>query len=278
MKECIGKYLLLDGEPLPVVGFQLDWIHQGRSLYEVVRVMDGKVLFLEDHIRRLFLSAKNGGYTLWLDEVEIVSAFHRLIQLNHLQEGTVKMVFNYNSANGKQPRHWLGYQVPHRFPSPAQYRNGVATLSYAAERNQPTLKVIDKTLRQATNNEIESNQIYEVVLVNEKGYVTEGSRTNLFGLAQGALYTPPGAQVLPGITRLRILELAKQLNIVVYEKAFTLEQLKAMEALFLSGTSPKVLPVAQLDGHAFEVNHPVLLQLMEGYDRMICDYFNKINL
>jgi D-alanine transaminase len=98
----------------------------------------------------------------------------------------------------------------------------------------------------------------EAWLVNEKGFVTEGSATNAFIVAKdGALLThPTDGSVLGGVTRANVLALARSIGIEVGERPFTLAEALAAREAFLTGTTVTVLGVASIDGHAVGDGRP----------------------
>ena len=117
---------------------------------------------------------------------------------------------------------------------------------------------------------IREHGIYEAVLTNKKKQVTEGSRSNLFFLdAKDRMITAPTTEVLPGITRKYVLEIAQDEGISVLEKTMNLSSLGSLASAFLTGTSPKVLPVNQLDHFYFDVDHPLLRLLMTRFERLV---------
>jgi D-alanine transaminase len=89
---------------------------------------------------------------------------------------------------------------------------------------------------------------YEALFYLQDGTITEGARTNLIGVRNGRLLTAPTTpQILPGITRDFIIQLARDLSVPVEEQAFKLDHLSAMSELFLTGTTSEVMPIAQVD-------------------------------
>ena len=87
---------------------------------------------------------------------------------------------------------------------------------------------------------IRESGVYEVLLVNRESKVTEGSRSNLFFIREGVVRTAPDSEVLPGITRQKVLELISEEGFRLDIRSLALEELPSAEAAFLTGTSPKV--------------------------------------
>jgi branched-chain amino acid aminotransferase len=117
---------------------------------------------------------------------------------------------------------------------------------------------------------IKEQGVYEAVLLNRENQITEGSRSNLFFIdLQGRLVTVPEKVILPGITRNYVLEIAQRHSIPILERSVSLNSLDGMVSAFISGTSPKVLPVKELDKYNFDVSHPVLQLLIKQFELLI---------
>jgi len=113
-------------------------------------------------------------------------------------------------------------------------------------------------------------------LVNQKGEITEGSRSNMFFVKNNVFYTSPSKDVLVGITRSRVIQLCTQLGYEVKEQEIPVSFLDEIDGLFLTGTSPKVLPIASVDTHQYDSsNNSAILALQKAYDDLINSYINK---
>jgi branched-chain amino acid aminotransferase len=122
---------------------------------------------------------------------------------------------------------------------------------------------------------MEEEKVYEVILVHPEGYITEGSRSNLFMIKNNEVYTPKVTDILPGITRKYILQVCKDLNLILNERRIFRDELFAMDALFITGTSPKVLPIRNIYYANFDVKHPVLRLIMKKFDELIENYLKN---
>ena len=120
-----------------------------------------------------------------------------------------------------------------------------------------------------------TKNVYDVLLINKKGLITEGSRSNFFLVKGEKIYSAKGNLILPGITRKYVISAANNLNIEIVEKELKLMEIKDYEAAFLSGTSPKVLPVKKIDNCHFKTNHPVLRMIREEFDEIYNSYINS---
>ncbi|MBL7969420.1 MAG: aminotransferase class IV [Prolixibacteraceae bacterium] len=241
------------------------------TVYEVVRIIDGIPLFLEDHFERLLASVKIQGLKLKMAYTEFKSEIIRLVELNRITTGNVKFEFSHN---GEQDS-WRLYFIPHSYPTEEEYKNGVSVDLLFAERSNPNAKVIQKSIRERANQLIADQNLYEVLLVNQQNQITEGSRSNVFFVKGNAFYTAPASMVLVGITRLKVFELLKKLDFRIVEEAIWVDQIDQFDAVFLTGTSPKVLPVARIGNLNYSTSNPSVLELMEEYNLMITNYIEN---
>jgi branched-chain amino acid aminotransferase len=234
-------------------------------LYEVIRVTDGIFLFLDDHLNRLQRSARLAGITFSLSVGNIRKQLEQLLQINRVKNGNIKMEFHCRTG---QIEHWAIYFIQHRYPPEESYRTGIRTTLFPAERANPNAKIIQPSFTEQIDRILVEKKVYEAILTHPGGYVTEGARSNFFMVQNGSVYTAPEADVLPGITRKYVLKICRELSVPLIEKRVNAEQLPEMTAAFISGTSPKVLPVAQIDGLRFDVDSMTVRRIMKRYDEL----------
>jgi len=172
------------------------------------------------------------------------------------------------SSPTQELRNSLLFFIPHSYPTPEQYRDGVSVGFLQAERNNPEAKV-EQSVREKANQLLHNGELYEVLLVDHEGYITEGSKSNMVFVKGGALYTCPLEKVLTGITLKKVIELAAVENIPVIYEAVPLSAIASYDALFITGTSPKILPVAKAGEVTFDVNNPLVNKLKALYDQLI---------
>ncbi len=234
-------------------------------LYEVIRVIDRIFLFFNDHIDRLNHSAHLAGIHLALSPGDVRSQLEQLLQLNGVQTGNIKMEYYFRAG---KVEYQAAYFIQHHYPSGKDYQNGVRTNLFVAERTNPNAKIMQPELREQVDRIITEKKIYEVILVHPGGYITEGSRSTIFMVKDGAVYTAPEADVLPGITRKYVLQACRDLSVPLMETRVVVNQLPGMDAVFIAGTSPKILPVAFVDEWQFDPGNATIRRIMKRYDEL----------
>ena len=272
MENCLMNYFVVNAELRNSCEFNPDFFEAAPAVYEVVRVQDGIPLFLEDHLKRFFNSAKIFGLNISVTKSQIKSRVKATIESNGLKQGLIKFIFLIHPEAGELFAAWV---TPFFFPSAETYQKGIDVISLQGSRNSPNAKVSRQVVRQQADQLIKKQHIYEVMLVNNDGTITECSRSNIFFVKGGLLFTAYHKLVLEGITRGKIIDLAIKSGIDVLESRFYLPELSNFEAAFITGSTPKVLAIKKIDNHVFPVNNPVLQHLSKQYENLITDYQNK---
>ncbi len=259
MIECFRDKFIKNIEVVESQYFDEQIFLQGISLYEVFRVVDGKPLFIENHLKRLFNSAIIAEKQLWLTPAKIEESVYKLMQINNIGTGNVKIVFYFN--NDEQT--YLVYFNEHYYPTPKQYADGVAVGLYFGERTKPNAKIINKPLRDNVNKVKAERHLHEMLLVDSHGFITEGSRSNVFFIRGDKLYTSPVESVLPGVTRSCVIQICEKHRLKVIEQYVHNQNIALFDAVFLTSTSNRVLPVNRVENIHFNTKNDVIKLLIK---------------
>lgn len=271
--EMTKSYLISNGRIMPVAGPEAFPEPSSRTLYEVVRVQAGIPLFLERHLERLESSAKLVGCSVNSIAREIEISIHELIKANNNPDKNIKVIV-YNLDSGIPD--YMAYFIHSSYPSAGEYSNGVHAILLREERTNPNAKVVNAGYKERVAAALSEPGAFEALLVNSSNEVTEGSRSNLFFVKHGIIYTAPKGNVLIGITRVCVFELCEKLGIEIVEKPISASTLGEMDGVFMTGTSPKLLPIRTIDDMRFgSADNPAIKALMKGYDDMLEEYINR---
>lgn len=231
----------------------------GDGVFEGIRIYNGRVFRLEEHISRLFDSARAIVLNIPWTHEEVVKATVETVAANGLKDGYIRLVVTRGAGElGLNP-----YLCPKAslfiiaatiklYPDET-YKNGLSIITCATRRPAPgALMPQVKSLNYLNNimakvEAIQANAL-EAVMLNEQGYVAECTGDNLFILKNGKLFTPlisDGA--LDGITRAVIIEIAAKLGIPFEERSLTRYDIYVADECFLTGTAAEVIPVVALD-------------------------------
>jgi len=273
MSECFKKIFLLDGHSMPCEKFPNQLVFSGQSLFEVIRFQNGIPIFIEDHIKRLEHTALISKIKITISLNEFIQQMNMLMKLNQQKNGNIKIVFN---VPVKSPTvHKLIYFIEHHYPTEDQYRDGVPVILYKAERVLPTAKILNMELRASIFKKLIYAMAYEALLVDKKGFIREGSHSNIFFIMNNGIYTAPDEEVLPGIARTHILRICNDLNIPVTYKKIHMNQLNRIQDAFISGTSPGVLRISSINGNQIKKEHFITTKISKTYFKLIETYVQQ---
>lgn len=243
------------------------------QLYEVIRIIEGIPVFLEDHLDRLYHSAR----LTWMDQLpgpdSLAGMIKEYISTQKKKTGNIKLSFSFSDPSA-QPSCELIF-IPHCYPTPEEYTNGVKVGLLQADRKIPHAKIQNTDLRKRANQSISDNTLFEVLLIDSEGNITEGSKSNVFFIKNETLYSAPVEKILQGITLIKVQQICKSCGIPVIERAIPANKLDQFEAAFLSGTSPKVLPISSIDQIIYKTGHPLLIKLQNLYNQLIENYLSE---
>jgi len=241
-------------------------LNHGLSIYEVMRIIDGKALFFKEHYERLINSAQMLSFDLWIDKNEIIRQMDELASINKVLNGNIEIIYNIAEDGAKT---FLCLFIEDHYPTPEMLKNGVPSELYYGERENPNAKIVNLDLRQRTNKQITEEKLYEVLLVDRNGYITEGSRSNVFFIKGETVYTTPVSEVLPGITRLKVFQMCEKNNIPLKEIPIKADDIGNYEAAFYTGTSPNVLPISRIGNINYNPQLALMQKMVSLFDVLI---------
>ena len=239
--------------------------------YEVIRVIEGKPLFLEDHLERLKNTLAGIGMQCDFTAESLREDFGRLCTANGVLSDNVKIIIWEDTV--------CMMFTGATYPSEEMYRDGVGVGVLAAVRENPQVKISNFWLREFANRMIAENGFFEVMLANRKDCITEGSRSNMFFIKDGVVVTCPAEGVLLGITRKRIISVCEEHRVPIEYREISRKELGDFDAAFISGTSPNVLPIRFVKDEnrmiEYDVNDATLRRVMKLFDSEIAGYLEE---
>ncbi|QTM99213.1 branched-chain-amino-acid transaminase [Sediminibacillus dalangtanensis] len=255
----------------------------GDGVFEGIRTYDGNIFKLEEHLQRLYESARSILLEVPYTKEELTQIIVETIRKNQLEDAYIRVVVSRGSgnlgldpSNCSQPRLVVIAEALALFPKEL-YERGLRVGSVASRRNRPdVLSPQIKSLNYLNNIlvKLEANQagVDEALMLNDQGYVTEGSADNVFVVKNGTIFTPPvylGA--LEGITRNAIIDLAKETGYTVKETPFTRHDVYVADEVFLTGTAVEVIAVVEVDGRKIDDGRPgkITNQLLKEFRKVV---------
>jgi branched-chain amino acid aminotransferase len=240
----------------------------GDGIFEGIRIYNGRVFKLKEHIDRLFYSAKAILLEIPMTHAQIMKATVETCRKNKLRDGYIRLVVTRGIGTlGLNPRSCKNSSViiiadKIQVYPPVLYERGMEIVTVPTVRNlHSALNPAIKSLNYLNNilAKIEANNagVEEAVLLNSEGFVAECTADNLFIVKEGKLMTPPlSAGALYGITRQTVIELAEQMGVTVSEPNLTRYDLFNADECFLTGTGAEIVPVTKIDGRVIGNGKP----------------------
>jgi len=247
----------------------------GDGVYEVTRVVRGRLFEWERHARRLARGLRELRIDAGLDLETIRSLQERLIRENQLTEGQGTVYLQITRGAAPRTHHFPPKGTPatvflsaSAFSPASEVRGrGVAVVTYPDYRwSRCDLKTVNLLPAVMAKQFASDNDAFEAVFIRD-AVVTEGSHTNFFGVIGGELRTYPNSNyVLPGVTRDVVVELAHELRIPVSETPIYRHEIPQLEECFLTGTTSDVMPVVSIDGKVVGTGRPgaITMRLYEA--------------
>jgi branched-chain amino acid aminotransferase len=254
----------------------------GDGVFEGLRIYNGKVFRLKEHIDRLYESARHIWLEVPLAREQLTDAVVSTVQANNKKDGYIRLVVTRGAGSlGLDPRKTAEPQIIiivddiTMYP-PELYENGMEIVTAATIRNHPNaLNPRIKSLNYLNNIMAKIEAIragcHEAIMLNPNGEIAECTGDNIFLVKRGVLRTPPiYAGILEGVTRNAVIELAKTANIVVQEITLTRHDVYAADECFLTGTAAEVIPITKCDGRTIGTGKPgpITRQLRERFFQM----------
>lgn len=260
-----GKYVSKEDAKISIFDHGLLY---GDGVFEGIRSYDGVVFKLDEHLKRLYDSAKAIMLEMPVSIDEMKELVLDTLRKNELHDAYIRLVVTRGEGD-------LGLD-PDKCPDPTvfviadkimlypekYYKNGLELVTASTRRNIPVaINPRIKSLNYLNNilAKIEGKQAgaIEAIMLNSNGYVVECTGDNIFMIKNETLLTPPlyvGA--LEGITRNTVMDLAEGLSLQVKEEVFTQYDLYTADECFLTGTAAEVIPVVKVDRRVISDGKP----------------------
>jgi len=232
----------------------------GDGIFEGIRFYNGRVFRLEEHLNRLWDSARSICLEIPMTMRDMTEAVLETIRQNHLRDGYIRLLVTRGIGNlGLNPTQCKCPSViiiaaTIALYHPDVYRKGLSIVTCATRRSNPAaLNPAVKSLNYLNNvmARIEANlaRADEALMLNDAGNVAECTADNVFVVKRGQIFTPPiTAGALRGITRSIVFKIAAELGIKVSETDITRHDVFVADECFLTGTAAEIIPVVKADG------------------------------
>lgn len=253
-------------------------VQGGDAVWEGLRVYDGKIFSLNEHLERLQNSAHAMAFRQVPSNEEIKGALFKTLKANGMRDEThirLTLTRGKKITSGMDPR--LNQFGPTLIIvaewKPPVYPPEITLVTSSVRRNSPMSldsKIHHNNLINNILAKIEANHAGADagLMLDKDGFVSEANGVNVFCVRRGIVYTPHADSCLPGITRQHVINLCREQGIPIIEKNLSLTEFYTADQVFTTGTMGELTKVAQIDGRAIRSRmEEDLLEQIKGYFR-----------
>lgn len=262
---------------------------RGVTLFEFTRIYGCIPFRLEDHIQRFENGAKAMGITLNMTADEMMKAVNRITWANKFPHSGIKFyltmgecgkagIYGFSTCDDFTPHMMMieeevHPQAPEAPRGTQYYERGVALKTVPFSRQISEAKSINYAAGFIASRKLAGTEYDEILYTHPDGYVTETTVSNFFCVIDGVLCTPVN-QMLDGVTRKVMIELAQKLGIRVAVRDITVQELMQASEAFITGTFLEMMPVRMIDNISYimTTNAPVFSKLRKAFTDYINEY------
>ena len=253
----------------------------GDGVYEGIRVYQGKAFMLEDHIKRLFESAKTIDIDIGITQEEMKKIVIDIVKANKIRDNIhIRLMVTRGKkiVSGMNPRVNIGEAsivALYDYKPPIYNKSGVKLITSTLRRAAPYFldpKIHSTNQLNQIMASIEANRqgANEAIMLDINGFVAETNGTTIFMVKDGIFFTPTIDYILVGITRKYLIDLAKEKGYKVIERNISISEFYNADEVFICGTVGEVVPVSEIDGKKIGERVPgkYVNWLMDEYKKM----------
>ena len=251
----------------------------GDGLFETLRCYDGKMFRFDRHIERLRSGLERLGIPLSVNEAEFAAVLRELMKRNNVANGVARIIVTRGVGEfgllGKQAQQPVVLAACWSQPPPAaeRYENGIQCI-VSHERLSPKhdLKSLNYMGQILARREADAAGADDAILLNHHGHVAEGTTSNIFLVLGRELVTPSlEAEILVGITRAAVVELAHAEKLPVVERIVHQNDLFHADEVFLTSSVAEVVPVTRIGSHWVHLGQPgpVTREMMRAFQTLV---------
>ena len=255
-------------------------LHYGSCVFEGIRIYNGKIFKLYEHIQRLFKSADILDLKIPFEMDKICLHVEELVKKQQVVNGYIRPVvwrgsemMAISAKKGSTNIAIACWEWPSYF-SPDRLLDGINLTVAKWIRPSPKSAPTDSKaaglymICSLSKNEAENKGFDDALMLDYRGYIAEATGANIFFVKKGELFTPKPDCFLNGITRQTVIDIAKKLEVNVTEDHFQIDFLSTCTEAFLTGTAVEITPVSSIDNHKFN-ERTITKKLIEEFNKEV---------
>lgn len=237
----------------------------GDGIFETLRTYRGKIWQMQEHLDRLYESAKMRGWKLPWKPMELAQIIEKTLKRNNFSESRIRVTI---TPGVKQPTLFVWIQPLEKLPA-STYKRGTIAITFPLERPFPQMKTTSMQPLIVARNEMLKKKAFEAFLINRRGCITEGTWTNIFTVKDKVIVTPK-IGVLLGTTRDTVLSIAKPL-FKIKLRDITQKELMDADECFVTNAPKGIVPIVRIDGEKIGTGRrgPITRHLQKEFDKKV---------
>jgi branched-chain amino acid aminotransferase len=255
----------------------------GDGVFEGIRVYDGVIFLLKEHIDRLYNSAKFIKLNIPISKEEMIAAVVETVKRNRAKNSYIRLVVTRGMGDlGLDPRKCSKPSIiiiveQIQLVGGAAKEKGVSAIIASTRRDSVSATTHEVKSLNYLNSILAKLEAIEAgadmaIMLDSRGFVSEAEAANLFIVRDGIIATPPTtAGILDGVTRRRIIRLIRELGMEIVERDITPFELITATEVFLTGTGAEILPVVKINGIQIGdgVPGPITKKIMQEFEKIV---------
>ncbi|MEP6987360.1 MAG: aminotransferase class IV [Chloroflexota bacterium] len=248
----------------------------GDGVWEGIRLHHGSLVFLDEHLDRLFQGAKAIALNIGLTRSQLTEVLYQTIDANQMDTDVhvrLMVTRGIKKTPSQDPRLTIGGPTiviiaEYKRANPLTTEKGISLFTSTVRRGSPDYLDPRLNCHSKLHEVIALNQALnagadEALMLDIHGFVSTCNATNFFIVKKGEVWTSTGHYCMNGITRGKIIQLCQTNNIPIHQKNFSLIDVYDADEAFVTGTFAGLVPVTQVDGHPIgeDTSHPMISKL-----------------
>jgi branched-chain amino acid aminotransferase len=246
-----GEFISIENASIPINDLG---IQRGYGVFDFLRVAGDKPLFIDDHLDRFFYSAEVMRLKIKQERTELKSIIQELINTNKLNHSGIRIILTGGeSVDGyiiSEPRLSIIQQSlkppPDKLPD-----TGIMLVSNEYQRQLPHVKTTDYLMAIWLQPWMKEKNADDI-LYHHNGYISECPRSNFFMITKKNILVTPKEKILNGITRKKVIDLAKKIGIETEERDIHLNEITEIKEAFITSSTKRMLPVSKIDDYKLD--------------------------
>ncbi|HQV54902.1 MAG TPA: aminotransferase class IV [Chitinophagaceae bacterium] len=232
-------------------------IQRGYAAFDYLRTVNGKPLFLENHLDRFYTSAEAMRLPLSKIKEELTEIINELIKKSGLSQAGIRLIltggYSPDAYSLAEPNLLITCN-PQTLPSVADFEKGISIITYEYQRDLPQVKNTNYMMAVWLQSIIKEKRADDVLYFKDN-VLTEFPRANLFIVTKENVLVTPAENILLGVTRKKLIEISNDF-IIVQEGNISKDELYEAKEVFMCSTTKRILPIIKADGIEISDGHP----------------------